>query len=198
MLLGINRFAFLIAGLIVICVGAFAQNPPEPSTKQTAPQQPAPQQAPPKGGATPGDVNGPQSQNEDHQDGGESPLSSMMQPYEYLDLGRKDPFQKPVLEKPLAPGAFHGPVLPLQRFSLDQLQLIGIIWDVAHPRAMLKDPQGKIHMLGPNAKIGNQNGYIAAIREGEVVVIETFEEEGKLRSDVRIVKLSTGKGTATK
>lgn len=117
-------------------------------------------------------------------------LSTFMEPFEYDPLGRKDPFQKPAIDRPLAPGSFHGPVLPLQRFALSQLTLVGIIWDVARPRAMFKDPEQRVHVIGPNAKLGNQNGYIAVIREGEVVVIETFEEDGKLYSAPRIVKLA--------
>ena len=175
--LGSKLVALFLASLVVSV--AYAQDPnvaPPPVGSEPPPVGAVGEPKPGESGATP-----------------ESPLSSLMQPYDYLDLGRKDPFERPIIEKPLPPGAFHGPVLPLQKFRLDELQLIGIIWDVARPRAMVKDPQNKIHVLGPNAKIGSQNGYIASIREGEIVVIETFEEEGKLRSDVRIVKLLAGK-----
>ncbi len=119
-------------------------------------------------------------------------LSGFMEPFEYEPAGRKDPFAVPTMEKPLPPGSFHGPILPLQRFKLEELALMGIIWDVSKPRAMVRDPGGQIHVLGPNAKLGDKNGYIAVIREGEIVVIETFEEDGKLFSAARVVKLTSG------
>jgi len=125
-------------------------------------------------------------------------LSTFMQPFPYDPQGRKDPFQPPVVDRPMPPGAFHGPVLPLQSFRLEQLTLIGIIWDVAKPRAMFRDSNGRVHVVGVNAKIGSQNGYVAAIREGEVVVIETFEEDGKLYSAARIVRLATNQQANTR
>lgn len=127
-----------------------------------------------------------------------SVLSGFMEPFEYDPQGRKDPFAQPAIEKPLPPGAFHGPVLPLQKFKLEQLSLIGVIWDVSRPRAMFKDPSGKVHVVGPNAKLGDMNGYVAAIREGEVVVIETREEDGKLFSSARVVKIAGGDQAATR
>lgn len=127
-----------------------------------------------------------------------SVLSGFMEPFDYDPQGRKDPFAQPTVEKPLPPGMFHGPVLPLQKFRLEELSLIGVIWDVSKPRAMLKDPSGRVHVVGPNAKLGMQNGYIATIREGEIVVIETYEEDGKLFSSARIVKLAGGEKTAVR
>lgn len=134
-----------------------------------------------------------------------SVLSGFMEPFPYDPQGRKDPFAQPTIEKPLPPGAFHGPVLPLQRFSLDpnqpdskKLRLIGIIWDVSKPRAMIMDPNSRVHVVGPNAKIGDRNGYVAAIREGEIVVIETYEEDGKLFSSARVVKIASADETVAR
>jgi type IV pilus assembly protein PilP len=61
---------------------------------------------------------------------------------------------------------------------------------VKRPRAMINDPDGKVHIVGPNTKIGLRNGYIAVIREGEIVVVETVEENGRLVSSAQIVKLA--------
>lgn len=116
-------------------------------------------------------------------------LQGLMDPFDYDPRGRKDPFAQPVLDRPVAPGAAHGPILPLQRYDIAKLKLIGIIWDVKRPRAMISDPDGKMHVVGPNTKIGIRNGYIAVIREGEIVVVETVEENGRLVSSAQIVKL---------
>lgn len=160
-------------------------------------QAPPPAAAPPaQGNPAAAPVGQPAQPQAGEAEAAGSTLSSFMEPFDYDPLGRKDPFQKPAIDKPLAPGSFHGPVLPLQKYPLASLTLVGIIWDVARPRAMFKDPDQKVHVVGPNAKLGNQNGYIAVIREGEVVVIETFEEDGKLYSAPRIVKLAD-KGART-
>lgn len=119
-------------------------------------------------------------------------FSGLFEPFNYDPRGRRDPFAQSIPDKQLAHGKVHGPLLPLQQFELEALQLTGIIWDVARPRAMLRDPNGKVHIVGPNARLGMQNGYISVIREGEIVVIETHEEEGKLLSNAKVMKLSTG------
>lgn len=118
-------------------------------------------------------------------------LQGMMDAFEYDPRGRRDPFVQPVLDRPVPMGARHGPFLALQRFDISTLKLIGIIWDVKRPRAMITDPGGKIHIVGPNAKIGPRNGYIAVIREGEIVVVETVEGEGgRLASSAQVIKLA--------
>lgn len=117
-------------------------------------------------------------------------LQGLMDPFDYDPRGRKDPFAQPVPDRPVAEGVAHGPLLPLQKFDLFQLKLTGIIWDVKRPRAMIADPAGRVHVVGPNTKIGVRNGYIAVIREGEIVVVETLEENGRLVSSAQIVKLA--------
>lgn len=118
-------------------------------------------------------------------------LQGMMDAFEYDPRGRRDPFVQPVLDRPVPMGAKHGPFLALQRFDIGTLKLVGIIWDVKRPRAMITDPDGKIHIVGPNAKIGPRNGYIAVIREGEIVVVETVEGDGgRLASSAQVIKLA--------
>ena len=116
-------------------------------------------------------------------------FAGFMDPFDYEARGRRDPFAQPVPDKPLLPTGLHGPVLPLQSYNIEQLRLIGIIWDVRHPKAMIKDPDGKTHIVGPNTKIGPKNGYIAVIREGEMVVVETTDQDGKLNSTAQVVKI---------
>lgn len=117
------------------------------------------------------------------------PLSGLLDPFEYQARGRRDPFTKPTVDKPVAEGAYHGPFLPLQRFNLTDLKLTAIIWDVSRPKAMIIDPEQKVHIVGPNTRVGKNNGYIAAIREGEIVVVETNEEEGNLISSTKILRI---------
>ncbi|MEO0335779.1 MAG: pilus assembly protein PilP, partial [Pseudomonadota bacterium] len=80
-------------------------------------------------------------------------------------------------------------LLPLQRFDLDQLNLLGIIWDISDPKAMFKDPNGEIHIVGLEERIGRKNGYIAVIREGEVVVVEASRRKGEVIYTSRVLRM---------
>ncbi len=112
------------------------------------------------------------------------------QDYFYDPTGKRDPF-KPVGLKALG---LSKPVIlePLQRFELDKLQVIGILWDVQSPRAMIKDPDGIMHTVVKNTKIGRSEGFVAAIREGELVIVETLYEEGKAVKQTRVMELKKG------
>ena len=117
-------------------------------------------------------------------------LTGLMQPFEYDPRGRRDPFAQPIIDRPVSQSVDHGPLLPLQRFELSRFKLTGVIWNVAQPKALMQDPDGKVHLIGLYSRIGNKSGYVAAIREGEIVVIEAQELEGKLLSSATVVKLS--------
>jgi type IV pilus assembly protein PilP len=146
--------------------------------------------SPPKGPPPTAKTNGATVNENDPNIAATSPLSGIMDPFDYDPRGRRDPFGQDVPSKPIPQGNVHGPLLPLQRFELNQLQLTGILWDVAHPKAMIKDPLGNIYVIGPNARIGPRNGYVAAIREGEIVVVETIDQDGRLISTAQVVKIA--------
>lgn len=133
---------------------------PEPPAPEPPPAAPAPEAAPP-------------------------PVSGTAVPpeeYVYDGAGRRDPF-KPYRTIRTQPTAASAPkpeemLEPLQRYDLEQITVLAILWDVSQPRALVKDGDGKTHTLVKNTKIGRSNGYVAAIREGEIVVIESVDEEG--------------------
>jgi type IV pilus assembly protein PilP len=121
----------------------------------------------------------------------EDPMfAGVLDAFDYDPRGRRDPFSQATIEKPVDPGASHGPLLPLQQYEVTQLRLVGVIWDVRKPRAMIRDPGGRTHIVGLNTKLGPRNGYIAVIREGEMVVVETVEQEGRLLSTAQVVKIT--------
>ena len=45
---------------------------------------------------------------------------------------------------------------------------------------MFIDPEKQVHVAGRDESIGKRNGYIATIREGEVVVVESFRKDGEV------------------
>ena len=80
------------------------------------------------------------------------------------------------------------PKMPLENFPLDQLKLIGVLWRTASPKASFLDPSGAAHIVSKNERIGTKKGYVAAIREGEVVVIEPLVG-GLLAYETRILRI---------
>jgi type IV pilus assembly protein PilP len=80
---------------------------------------------------------------------------------------------------------------PLQKFSLAELKLVGIIWDVGKPKALIQDPTGTSHIIVENTKLGQEMGYVAAIREGEIIVVEQqISSEGKKSFQTKVIKLA--------
>jgi type IV pilus assembly protein PilP len=107
--------------------------------------------------------------------------------YIYHPEGRRDPF-KPYL-KPSLQSKKDAQVEPLQRYDLDELKVVGIIWDVQKPRAIVADPKGKVYTILKSQKIGRNNGYVALIREGEIVVIESLEDEGRITKKAKVMAI---------
>lgn len=110
-------------------------------------------------------------------------LQGFLEPFVYDPRGRRDPFKpyagivdESVSRKgPLALSENDGK--PLQSYDLDQFKLVAVMWDIRNPRAMFMDPKAQVHIVGRDERIGRKNGYIAAIREGEVIVVEQIKSE---------------------
>lgn len=116
-------------------------------------------------------------------------VQSLLEPFIYDPKGRRDPFRVFVEARMVEDGNLQGPLLPLQRFDLDQLKLIGIIWDVSEPKAMFLDPNKEVHVVGKDERIGRKNGYLATIREGEVVVVEATQLRGEVVYSTKIIRI---------
>jgi len=86
----------------------------------------------------------------------------------YNPTDRRDPFlpyMSPAIRMSQVKDA---PLEPLQKFALSELKLVGIIWDVGRPKALLEDPRGKSHIILENTKLGQEMGYVAAIRAAQL------------------------------
>lgn len=111
--------------------------------------------------------------------------------YNYDPTGRRDPF-KPYRNYRPTPGtgANRADLTdPLQRWDVGRFLIMAIIWEVKNPKAMIKDPDGTTFMIGKGTKIGRNGGHVIAIREGEVLVVETIDNEGVITKEVRILEL---------
>lgn len=98
--------------------------------------------------------------------------------YVYEYKGGRDPFEPYKKYKPNLKKTETIITDPLQLHPVDSFTVLGILWEVNKPRAMVKDPNGVVYVITKNTKIGKNEGYVAAIREGEVVVVETLYDEG--------------------
>lgn len=143
------------------------------------PPVPAPVEAvqPPSSGGAPSEV---------------STFSLPKDGYTYDPIGKRDPFKafKILRSSGSEKSTVEVEALePLQRWEIDRLQVVGILWDVSKPRAMVRDPDGVVYTVTKNSKIGRNEGVVAVIREGELVVIETRFEEGNAVKEPRVLEL---------
>ena len=60
----------------------------------------------------------------------------------------------------------------LKAYDLQALRVTSLIWDVEVPKALVLDPAGQTHHVQVGSAIGRNQGYVAKIREGELVVVE--------------------------
>lgn len=114
-------------------------------------------------------------------------LIGIIEDYNYSASGKRDPFTPFERASSTAP---MGPIWPLQKYDLEQLKLVGVIWEVKVPKAMILDPSGHGYVVTINERVGRNNGYIARIREGEIVVVENIlGVDGKSSYVTKIMKL---------
>jgi type IV pilus assembly protein PilP len=187
-----NFGLFLIILVAAIGLNCQAQNPPAPDAPppQVAPAQTQVEPPPqiPEGVEATAHPKPPEMT--------DPLLEGFFEDIEYNPTDKRDPFL-PYLSPAfrITKGA-EVPLEPLQKFALSELKLIGIIWDVGTPKALIEDPSGKSHIIVENTKMGSGMGYVAAIREGEIIVVEQqISSEGKKSFETKILKLSSIKGT---
>ncbi len=60
----------------------------------------------------------------------------------------------------------------LKSFEASDYQVIGIMWGVSRPKALLLDPNQRVHTVYKDDEVGKRDGYIAAIKERGLVIVE--------------------------
>ncbi|HEY8517384.1 MAG TPA: pilus assembly protein PilP [Candidatus Binatia bacterium] len=91
--------------------------------------------------------------------------------YEYDPTGKRDPFLPLFLLRRPAKQNMQ-PLTPLQRYEIGQLRLVGVVYNLAPPRAMVEDSSGLGFIVTPGTAIGPNGGVVTAIRPRQVVVEE--------------------------
>jgi Tfp pilus assembly protein PilP len=90
----------------------------------------------------------------------------------YSSSGKRDPFQAPM--KAQAKRRPRENLSPLERYEIGQLNLVGVVWDVKDPRAMVEDAAGLGYIVRVGTPIGTNDGKIKEIKPAEVVIEENY------------------------
>ena len=93
----------------------------------------------------------------------------------YSSVGKRDPF-RPLSLKPKASQRARENLSPLERYELGQLKLVGIIWGIKEPRAMVEDATGLGYVVKIGTLIGPNEGKVKAIKPAEVIIEERFTD----------------------
>ncbi len=163
----------LLAGVLAACGGEKPSPPPGPRTPEAKKAQ-KPKARPVKKEAAPSEEAG----------------------FVYNPQGLRDPFKPFIRLRPekkaakKAPEKFV-PKTPLQRYALEELKLVGVVWrDGKGSWALVEDPEGKGYIVRVGTLIGDRGGRIVSIRpdrvEVEERVIDILGEERINRVTMRL------------
>ena len=95
--------------------------------------------------------------------------------YVYNPIGKRDPFRAFLAGGGRGGGDDDTPRTPLQRFEIDEYRLVGIIWGIDRPRALVEDPDSVGHVMEIGTYIGKNWGKVTQITSSEVVVTEEYQ-----------------------
>jgi Tfp pilus assembly protein PilP len=65
---------------------------------------------------------------------------------------------------------------PLQRYSLDQLKVVGIIGGGNVRKALLEDDVGKGYVVAVGDAVGSEGGEISAIKKDRIIIESTYRD----------------------
>lgn len=83
----------------------------------------------------------------------------------------------------------------LESFELAQLSLVGVIWNIAKPVALIKTPEGREYPITINQPLGKNGGRVTSILSDQVLVEEKFYDfRGELQQSKYTIKLPSHEG----
>ena len=94
--------------------------------------------------------------------------------YVYNPIGKRDPYRS-FLSLGERGSEDETPRTPLQRYEIDEYHLVGIIWGIDRPRALVEDPDNVGHVMEIGTYIGKNWGKVTQITSSEVVVTEEYQ-----------------------
>ena len=93
--------------------------------------------------------------------------------YSYNPLGRRDPFMPIIVREDRKTQSEDRP--PLERYSIREFKLTGIVWGGFGYSAMLEGPDGKGYFIRAGAIIGQNKGVVKKISKDAMVIEEKFK-----------------------
>lgn len=158
----------LAAGGLVLGLTACDPDSTATRTGETAPAENA-------GTAPKGPVEAPEASDDDSDD------------FAYNPIGKRDPFRSFFRSGP--DRSIASPT-PLQRFEVDQYHLVGIVWGINNPRAMVEDPEAMGHVIEVGTYIGKNWGKVTQINSGSVIITEEYQTiDGELVTNQIVLEL---------
>jgi type IV pilus assembly protein PilP len=108
----------------------------------------------------------------------------------YNPIGKRDPFRTFLTKENEDED---GPArTDLQKYDIDQYELVGIVWGSERPRALVQDPTGEGFVMEIGTYIGKNWGKVTQIQSDVVVVTEEYEAmDGRLIVNPIHLKLPT-------
>lgn len=94
-------------------------------------------------------------------------------PYAYNAQGRRDPFASIIVKEEKQ--AKLGDRPPLERFSISDFKLTGIVWGGFGYNAMMEGPDGKGYFIRVGTVIGLNKGIVRKITQDRMVIEEKFK-----------------------
>jgi len=86
---------------------------------------------------------------------------------------KRDPFRPFTLNARGSSARRRENLSPLERYELGQLKLVGVIWDVKEPNAMVEDAGGLGYRVKVGTPIGSNEGKVKSILQDGIVVEES-------------------------
>ncbi|GAB4267272.1 MAG: hypothetical protein Kow0092_20560 [Deferrisomatales bacterium] len=155
-----HRVAALAACLSLVLCACSTEPPPRPPATAAAPAaaKPAPKAVKPARKEPP-----------------EQAQQAEPPAFVYDPVGLRDPFQpfiKLEVKKKAKPQVFV-PKTPLQRYAVEELRLVGILWArKGRAKALIEDPEGKGYVVSSGTLVGDRGGKVIEIRPEKVVIEE--------------------------
>jgi len=92
----------------------------------------------------------------------------------YDPEGKRDPFTSFSSKGEESSSEDQSLLLPLQRYDLGELKMVGVIWGSKGPKALVEDAGGAGYTIEIGERIGRSNGVVTKITEVEITVREEF------------------------
>lgn len=107
---------------------------------------------------------------------------------------RKDPFKsfvapQPQVAKPVASAGRIKDLLPIQSYELTKFKVAGIIVGLKENTALVIDPAGKGYVVKQGMLIGSNDGRITRITATTIEVVESNNDNGRIRKKTSILIL---------